>query len=335
MTHARNTRAFAALQARAGRYAGRVARLWPAPYENYMALPSARRHLAHLYMSRIDRAPGLSPRAFVREIEALPVRHFLARWAPGAPLGLERALGKLGEDAWAPSDYARLLALLKAGGGAAKTLRHAQEISFDVVARLENLPERLRGPRTARWVSTGWEGQLVREAVKLSERLGGPERADVLVRRLERAKSRRRFFEMLVDDLRPVELAAPVAETVTLRPLRTVAEVKDAGRRFRNCLSDCVHRAIFGASAFVEWRGEEPAVMELEREGVAGWRLVTLLGVQNANVSARTSKLVGEALAAQGVRTGFGAEFLLSEIDEIVETEVDDEVGDALRAAPA
>ena len=330
--HESNAKAFARLQSLAGRYAGRIARLWPAPYAGYFALPVARRHLAHLFLSRIDRAPGLDARAFAQEIAVLPVRRFLGRWAPGAPHGLERALSRLGESAWAPREYGQLLAMLGAGGGAAKSLRHAVEITPEFLARLENLPARLRGPQTSRWVESGWESQLVREALKLADRLGGPVRANALVLRLERAKSRRRFFAMLVDDLRPEGLAAPVTETATLRPLKTVEEVKEAGRRFQNCLSDCVGRAIFGASAFVEWRGEEAAVMELEHEGAVGWRLVTLLGFMNRNVSPHTAKLVREALEAQGVRDGFGADFLLSEIDEIVEMERGEEQAPAIAA---
>ena len=322
MVGERANQAFAAVHAYAGRFAGRVARLWPAPYLGYRRLSAARRHLAHIYMSRIDRAPGLDAAAFVREIELLRTRAVRARWAPDAPRGLENALAKLGETAWTPQEYRRLLALLGHGGPATVTLRHAREITTALLDVLEALPAPLRGPAGARWVRSPWEARLVREALKLAAQLaGGRARVAVLVERLGRAKSRGRFFEMIVDELRPIALASPLEETAQLRPLRTVGEVKEAGRRFRNCLGDCVHRAIFGPSAFLEWRGAEPAVMEIEHEGVAGWRLVTLLGERNREVSAKTARLVREALGAQGVRTGFGAEFLLSEIDEIVEDE--------------
>jgi hypothetical protein len=325
--------AFAVLQALAGRYAGRAARLWAAPYQGYMRLTAARRHLAHLLMSRIGRAPHLDARAFVRDVEGLRTRELLARWAPEAPQGLETVLAKLGETAWTPGDYRRLVALLAHGGPAAETLRHSAALTGLFVETLEILPARLRGPAVSRWVGNPWEARIVREAVGLAESLGGEPRVDALVERLGRAKSRARFFAMLVDELRPNGLAAPVAETALLRPLRTVAEVRDAGRRFRNCLATCVQRAVFGDSAFVEWRGEEPAVMELEREGAAGWRLVVVLGVGNANVSAHTARLVREALEAQGVRTGWGAQFLLQEIDDIVDCEEREQAAQAVAVA--
>jgi hypothetical protein len=322
MVGQRASQAFAALQEIAGRYAGRVARLWPTPYVVYRGLPAARRHLAHIAMPRTGCDQALNDRAFARDIETLRTRELLARWAPGAPPGLENALGKLGERAWTPGVYRRLLAVLREGGPAAATLRHAASIDIWLIEVLELLPAALRGPATARWVRGSWEARLVDEAVALAATLaGGAARADALVERLGRAKDRARFFEMLVDELRPVALAEPVRETAELRPLRTVGEVRDAGRRFRNCLGDCVHRAVFGASAFVEWRGAEPAVVELQHEGAAGWRLVTVLGVANAAVRPDTARLVREALAAQGVRSGFGAELLLSEIDAIVEDE--------------
>jgi hypothetical protein len=78
---------------------------------------------------------------------------------------------------------------------------------------------------------------------------------------------------------------------------------------------------VFGASAFVEWRGAEAAVMELEHEGAAGWRLVTLLGYANRPVTPHTERLVREALARQGVHAGWGAAFVLGEIDAIVAAE--------------
>jgi len=315
--------AFAALQEIAGRYAGRVARLWPAPHDAYRGLPAARRHLAHVLMPRIGRAPGRDPRAFARDVAALRTRELLARWAPDAPDGLENALAKLGEVAWRPGEYRRLVALLCQGGPGVATLRHAAAIDAAMVETLELLPAPLRGPATARWVRDAWEARLVREAMGLAERLGARERARALVERLGRAKTRRRFFEMLLDELRPAALPTPVVETDELRPLRTVGEVQDAGRRFRNCLAGCVHRAVFGPCAYVEWRGAEPAVMELEHEGAAGWRLVTVLGCANRPVSAHTERLVHEALARQGVHAGWGAAFVLGEIDGIVAADED------------
>jgi hypothetical protein len=327
MVGQRANQAFAALQPLAGRFAGRIARLWPAPYDGYRRLPAARRHLAHITLSRIDRAPGLDAHAFVREIESLRTRAFLARWAPGAPRGLENALSKLGDAAWSPSAYRRLVGLLAHGRLAVRTLRHVRVITPQLVETLEALPERLRGPATARWVRGAWEARVVSETVALAKRLPGDparaeERMDALVERLSRARSRERFYAMLRDALRPMVLPAPLEETATLRPLRTVAEVEDAGRRFRNCLADCVHDAVVGRSAFVEWRGEdEPAVMEIHHEGLAGWRLLTLLGVANRAVSARTTSLVRKALEAQGVRTGMGAGYLLHQLGEIAEEE--------------
>jgi hypothetical protein len=314
--------AFAALQDLAGRYAGLVARLWPVPYDGYRRLPAARRHLVHIVAPRIGREARLDATAFARDLETVRMRELIPRWAPDAPHALVAALGKLGERAWTPALYRRLLVILAEGGPATVTLRHAPAINPEFVEALATLPAALRGLATARWVRDTWDAQLVVEAMTLAAVLGGgAARADALVERLSRAKDRARFFEMLVDELRPRTLAEPVRETAELRPLRTVAEVRDAGRRFRNCLASCAHRAVFGAAAFVEWRGGEPAVMELEHEGAAGWRLVTVLGVDNRSVTPHTLRLVHEALAAQGVRLGLAAGFLLAEIDAIVEDE--------------
>lgn len=319
--HRRN-QAFAALQPVAGRYAGRVARIWPAPYDGYLGLPKARRHLAHILMNRIGTAPGLDAAAFRREIARLKARDLSRRWAPGAPRGLDRVLAKLGRKAWEPTRYRQLVGFMAQGGEAAKTLRHATLVTPDMIEALDALPERLRGPATMRWVRHAWEARLVAEAVALAgdlDREGA--RARVLVERLGRARTRARFFAMLMEELRPGRLPAPVAETAELKPLDTVAAVKDAGLRFRNCLADCVDDAAFGDAAFVEWQGAEPAVMELRREGAAGWRLAVLLAARNAQPGAHTVRAVQGALRAQGVRVGMGAAYLLAEINDIVERE--------------
>jgi len=326
MVGQRPNQAFAALQIAAGRYAGRVARLWPAPYDGYYALPMARRHLAHICMPRIGRVIGLDDHAFVREIVALKVREFLKRWAPDAPRGLETVLAKLEVAAWEPTFYRRLLGLMAQSPAALKTLRHAPVVTRGLLEALELMPERLRGPSTMRWIGDAWLARLACEAMALAHHLradgrGGEREGgrgdDALVERLSRATSRERFFAMLVDELRPTELIAPVVETELLRPLRTVEDVKDAGLRFRNCLGDCVHEAVFGTSAFVEWRGDEPAVMELAHEGAAGWRLVTLLGVANRQLSTMTQRKVRDALQAQGARTGVGAQHLFAELESV------------------
>jgi len=263
-----------------------------------------------------------SERVFVHEIGALKVRHFLKRWAPDAPRGLEAVLPKLEATAWEPTFYRRLLGLMMQSPAALKTLRHAPLVTRGLLEALEMMPERLRGPSTMRWIGDAWLARLACEAIALADHLRAGDRKadrcdDALVERLGRAKSRERFFAMLVDELRPTELIAPVVETELLRPLRTVGEVKDAGLRFRNCLGDCVKEAVFGTSAFVEWRGDEPAVMELIHEGAAGWQLVAVLGVGNRQPSTMTLRKVRDALQAQGVRTGFGAQHLFAELESV------------------
>ncbi len=305
------------LRALAGFYAGRAARLWPAPHQEYFALPAQRRHLAHAYITRIDRAPGLDAKRFRRDVMRARDAEFLDRWAPDAPVGLVTICGKMGEVAWKPREYRRLVALIAQSPEAAKVLRHADRVTFDTVQALEVLPATFRRSAIVRRVEQVHEAGLIRDVADLVDRLAAG-RSEVLAERLERAPTRERFFRMLLEALRPKELPVPFADTARLRPLRTPKQVEDAGRRFKNCLATCVDQAAFGTAAFVEWRGDEPAVMELQLEGAAGWRLEELLGFENRQLKPETVHAVHKALAEQGVRVGRNADGLVWALEDCV-----------------
>ncbi|MCG8442720.1 MAG: hypothetical protein MI723_13035 [Caulobacterales bacterium] len=320
MTTHHSTCVLPALREKAGVYALRMARLFPAPHLDYLALPAPRRHLAHIYTPRIGRSLGMDARAFVRDLTKARLSDFLRRWAPDAPIGLPVACKKMGPSAWRPAEYRRLVGLLGQCPEASRTLRHAEQVTPALVLVVVALPAKLRRAAIVRHVDTEEEAGLVCEAVNLAVRLRphGDAMAKI-VERLSRADGRERFFEMLVEAMRPDALPAPFHGDAKLRPLLTPEQVLDAGRRFQNCLAECLDRATFGRSAFVEWLGEPPAVMELVYEGAAGWRLETLLGLRNAHVSRATRRAVLAALADHGVRDGFDARALVHELEERAE----------------
>src|SRR5512143_145656 len=86
----------------AGSYAPRIAGLWPAPHAAFIGAPADRRHLVCLALSRaeIPLDPELAERLL-----AEPLKRAARLAVTEAPAGLARALGHIGETAWAGADY--------------------------------------------------------------------------------------------------------------------------------------------------------------------------------------------------------------------------------------
>src|SRR5262249_48828770 len=93
----------------AGEHAERIARVWPAPHVEFLALPAQRRHLAAMALAHA--AP--ERHAHVRRvIESGQTREAIAAVTAHPPRGFARALARMGETLWTERGYQRVLALL-------------------------------------------------------------------------------------------------------------------------------------------------------------------------------------------------------------------------------
>ncbi len=314
--------AFARLQEVAEAYAGAASRVWTPPYNTILGLPAARRHLAWMCITRIGKAPGLTREVFAEDCEFARSDVMLARWRPDAPRTVIKLLGKLEDYPWRPAEYRRLLHMVRPDAVELKALRHMAQISPLMLEALERLPAALRSPEVLRFIQTPWEAQLINDAVTLTGR--GSRDPDAagrrFVERLARSSNREQFFALALRSVKPDQLPVPIEETGRLRPLRSTYAVKSAARRFRNCLNSCVSRAMFERSAFLEWVGDEPAVMELVHDGALGWRLEELQGVGNQSLSKSTERAIHAALREHGVWIGPGAQDVVRGLERVVRT---------------
>lgn len=282
----------------AGQFTSAVTAVWPAPHTAFLTAPAARRHLFCLALA-LGRRPG--PHGEL--ILAGRLRTAIAATLGPAPAGLARALGRLGEVAWPAPDYRRLLALL-ADGSAARLLHHAERIAPETVRRLDALP----GPMTG---ALRLAGQLNDEGVRaLGEAhqalrfRDGEAAARAAAARWSRAGSVHALFEAVRDDLYPEPAAPPHPGTPRLRPLASKAALREAARRFGNCLADQLPYAASGWSAFYEWLGEPGAVVEVARDHVFGWRLEQARLAGNAAVPETMREAIVGDLALMGVHVG-------------------------------
>lgn len=282
----------------AGEFAERVAAVWPEPHAAFLSAPAARRHLAY-----VGFAVGADVAALAAAILGGRLRHVIPAAAPGAPAGLERVLGRLGEVAFDAEAY-RLLLRLLARPAAAKVLRHAERVDESLIRRLAGLPEPMeRAVRLALDLTP--EGVAVlREAYEALRFRDGVPAAEAAASGWARARSANALFEAVRDDLTPEPPPPPHPGTARLRPLASKAAIKDAARRFRNCLADRTPHAAAGWSAFYEWDGPPGAVVEVSRDHVFGWRLDEARIADNGAVPEPVRDELASELALMGVHVG-------------------------------
>ena len=282
----------------AGDFAPRVAALWPEPHTPFLAAPAVRRHLVCLAI-----ALGRDLSALGEALLGARLRVAIRLVLDDAPSGLERALARAGETAWDADAYRALIRLLDRGPPA-KVLRHAPSLDADLVRRLAGLPGPME-PAAAVAAALTPEGVIVlREAYDALNLRDGPAAAEAAAGGWARAPSAKAMFERVRDDLTPEPMAPPHPGTARLKPLATKAAMKDAARRYGNCLKDRGSDAATGWAAFYEWQGRPGAVVAITRDHVFGWRMDEARTFRNAAVPADVREDILSDLSLMGVHVG-------------------------------
>uniref|UniRef100_B0T357 Uncharacterized protein n=1 Tax=Caulobacter sp. (strain K31) TaxID=366602 RepID=B0T357_CAUSK len=284
-------------------YAEVLAALWPAPHTPFVTAPTARRHLICLMLALESETRAPVDLALLMDA---PLRKAVRLVVDPAPDGLTRALERLGEIAWTPEDYRGLVTLL-ADPKPAKTLRHAQRIEPVQVRTLCALPRPLRDAGGAAARVTAGQARLLAEAhALLSRRLS----REVLAQRIAvwtRAPTAKALFNLVADDFRRELPKAPHPGTERLKPLETAAAIRDAARRYRNCLASYVDYAIDHQSAVYEWLPAPGAVVEVTPDSYFGWRLDQARLENNKSVDEATRAAIVEELRGMGIHVGRSA----------------------------
>jgi hypothetical protein len=220
-------------------------------------------------------------------------------------IGLVRTLGKLGFDPLGVADY-RLLSDLHTQPkhrSRALLLRHAARI-----------------PRRAIRILMALEAPYI--CLPLLKRLGSVEQVSDFQRSIE-------LIKRVVPDVTDEELVAslqalkpdiglgnwvqqhwllrsttfwtssPVKDDAELVSLHSAAAMRDASRRFQNCLSGKIGFCALGRTLYLEYL-PKPAIIELQVLD-RGYLLETLYGPQNATVDPQTTSAIVRKLRAAGV----------------------------------
>lgn len=283
----------------AGEFAARIAALWPAPHAAYLTADAARRHLVCLALLAADDGGLARPANALLEMalgDAIDV------FVPGAPVGLKRALARLGEAAWTPEDYRRLLAFL--ASPAAKTLRHAEQIEAEQVRGLTRLAEPLRLPSIAKLELSEDQVEVLCEIQSLVLSRHGAEAALAAAERWAAATTAQGLFKLAGQDLLREPPTPAFAGSAKLKLIHGKAAMRAAAARYKNCLVDQIRYAATGESLFYEWTGGAEAVVELWRDPVYGWRLNQARLTANKDVPAELQAEIIAELKTWGVHIG-------------------------------
>lgn len=282
----------------AGEFAPALAQIWPDPHVEFLSSGVARRHLACLALALGRDLPPIADVVLEGRI-----RQAIQAVVDGAAPGLERALTRLGDTAWPGESYRRLLDLL-ADPQAAKVLRHAEAIDPAVVGRLGLLPAAMGRSLALALLVTDDAARAVSEAADAIACRSGGAVAEAATLRWSELETEAALFEAVREDLYPEPPPPPFPGNERLKPLATKAAMREAAKRYDNCLATRVTNAVSGFSAFYEWTGGDGAVVEIGRDAIFGWRLEEARGPKNAVLDKDTrAELVGD-LTAMGVYVG-------------------------------
>lgn len=284
----------------AGEFALQVARLWPSPHTEFVTATASRRHLVCLAFTLGRDVAALREVLLDGRLKAA-VAAVVGERTPG----LLRAIERLGDVAWPAEAYRRLLALL-ADPKAAKALRHVEVIDLDFVQRLGALPAPMADAVQLALALDAEQVGLVHEAHEvLRFRLGEADAAEV-VSSWSRFETPKALFAAVRADLCPEPPPPPHEGTARLKPLASKAALRDAARRYRNCLVDQIPYAASGWSAYYEWTGHPGAVVEITRDHIFGWRLEQARLAGNEPTPEAIRDEIASELALMGVHVGRG-----------------------------
>ncbi len=287
----------------AGDFAPRIAGLWPAPHAVFLTAPAERRHLACLALTLAGDAPLPSAANGLLE---LSLRRALTAFVPEAPQGLGRALGRLGETAWAAEDYRSLLRLL-GFGTAMKPLRHAKAIELGQLRSLAALPNALLEAGFGDRRLTPDQARVLADAFGLVLRNQGEENARAAAARWRLIADLPTLFDALRTDVLPEIATPPFCGTARLKPLERKADITGAAKRFGNCLETRLCDAVTGQTAYYEWTEAPGAIVEIWRDHLHGWRLSEARLHKNAPAPAEMRDAITAELRGMGVHVGLTA----------------------------
>ena len=302
----------------AGPHAETIARIWPAPHEDFLMLPSARRHAAAILALRdgytAQRVQWLASRARDSELAV----ELFGSHPPG---GVMKALGRMGEALWTEAAYAQFFGLFR-DEAARQLIRHMADIQSTVLSVVAALPALLRRPSIVAALGPDMEAARCLVATwNMALHIRGEGASADIARQFARAKDARALFEMALSAIQPPafgETTAVPTLPAPFSPVRRMEHLQAVALEMRNCLRDYAPALASGRMALWIWQGGGgPVAVALWRD-TGGWRLAEALGQDNADVPDEVLHEILPVLRQVGIRAGEPWHLLRSQLTDQV-----------------
>lgn len=256
----------------------------------------------------LERGDAAAMGSFAQEAMHLPAKKLLAKYSPMAPDGLAQALGKIGARPKSHRFYGKLLEALRRRA-TAKSIWHAQSITEDLLDAVLGLPPEALSGRLVKFAGRHRRSIIVSEAIHLTEVLLPRHDHEKAIRALSRVGTGREFGNWVSRWIESADFPSPPwAGTNKIRPLVSAEAIRDAARRYRNCLGDLVRTAVIGESAFYEKVGPHPAIIEVALRGRLGWFVRDIRGPGNKDIDRDTHAEVLAQFEKAGIRSEAGVD---------------------------
>lgn len=291
------------LREAAPEFAELVAKVFPRNHHRYFALPMARRHLAHVILSRTPPQSREEARALADALESMSADRLIATYVPDPPPFLANALSRLDDGPWSRLEYANLHKLLLLDDDTPGILLHLRPIRPAHLLALQALPSQFRSIQLVMLASRPQISLPLAETLRALSASIWVDRA-VLAERLKRAVDLRRVIRILQETIDAEPLEIDFSKEQRLERPNSVLELARIAVALKNCLANATHREQFqrGTHLYLKWNGAEQAAVELRRDVPGGWRLGHVAGVANCGISPMAWRELATALAALGVR---------------------------------
>lgn len=287
-----------AIELVAGQFAPDVRLIWSgARAAEYLTAPDARRHVWHACLASEygNFSPAREDADFLySRLTSMKAKDLIVQAYGVRPRGIIGVLRRLGPAARSPETYRMIVSVLEKGGAGARFLINKHQPDDLLIEAVAALSCQLNDHECRAWLYCdsadlhnlafhAWTAARFAQSQKTPEFLSKGDPASGL-----RDALLHRPFP-----------TPPSSGTEELRPIMSARDLRDVGRRFKNCLGRVrdAFRVVNGLKFFYEWTGSEPAVVDLVRFGGIGWYVNDTLGIQNIDVSPATRRQIALAFS--------------------------------------
>lgn len=248
-----------------------------------------------------------SARAQARMLRAHSKKALLKTWFSSCPAGIINLLPKLPNKPLREHEYRWLIDAL-ADSKIRKHLMHTKRIKrFDILLANDalNFPAQFRAA-AMRCVQGEDDYETFLRTMHAANRLGMNITGREIVQAAEQAGAQK-LDDWLMDKVAGRPFPPPPWEgDDKVRPIRSLAELKDAGEKFDNCLAggrnqrQYASRVVAGLVYFYVC-DHMPALIEVECEIFWGWRIDEMNGVKNRDLTSRQQNELTQRFMKAGI----------------------------------